>query len=147
MVRAIRLPLGKRRLEEGADYSALGTIRRRLGGCNRLAPQEICLQGWEGMKLMGGKRRRAFVISPIGPEGSATRDHANDVFEFIIAPALAEVGLEPARADHLAEPGRITEQMFDAILGDSLCIAVLSGQNPNVYYELAIAHAAARPSF
>jgi hypothetical protein len=35
--------------------------------------------------------------------------------------------------------------MFDAILTYDLCIAVLTGANPNVYYELAIAQAAARP--
>jgi hypothetical protein len=35
--------------------------------------------------------------------------------------------------------------MYDGILHDDLLIAVLTFQNPNVYYELAIAHAAARP--
>jgi len=35
--------------------------------------------------------------------------------------------------------------MFESILNDDLCIAVLSFQNPNVYYELAVAQSAARP--
>jgi hypothetical protein len=35
--------------------------------------------------------------------------------------------------------------MYDSILKDDLLIAILTFQNPNVYYELAIAHAAARP--
>jgi hypothetical protein len=89
--------------------------------------------------------RRAFVISPIGAEGTPTRDHADDVFEFIISPALQELGIEALRADQLAMPGRLSEQMISAILGESFCIAILTGANPNVYYELAIAHAAARP--
>ena len=35
--------------------------------------------------------------------------------------------------------------MHDRILNDDLCIALLTGRNPNVYYELAIAQAASRP--
>jgi hypothetical protein len=35
--------------------------------------------------------------------------------------------------------------MFKEILGDDLCIAVLTDQNPNVFYELAVAQAAGRP--
>jgi hypothetical protein len=49
------------------------------------------------------------------------------------------------RSDHLHEPGAISEQMFREIAQDDLCIAVLTGANPNVYYELAIAHALDRP--
>ena len=54
-------------------------------------------------------------------------------------------GLQAIRADHLAQPGRISDQMFDEILNDQLCIAVLTGHNPNVFYELAVAQAAGRP--
>jgi hypothetical protein len=39
----------------------------------------------------------------------------------------------------------ITEQMYDRILTDKLLIAVLTFHNPNVFYEIAIAEAAARP--
>src|SRR5437773_12545423 len=35
--------------------------------------------------------------------------------------------------------------MFNSILEDDLCIAVLTFFNPNVFYELAIAQCAARP--
>jgi len=89
--------------------------------------------------------KRCFVISPIGADGSPIREHADDVFDYIIAPAMKECGIEPFRSDHLREPGRISEQMFSAILKDDLCIALLTGFNPNVFYELAIAQAAARP--
>jgi hypothetical protein len=89
--------------------------------------------------------RRCFVISPIGEAGSPVRDHADDVFEYIIKPAMAEVGIDVYRADHDQKVGRITEHMFDSILTDDLCIAVLSFQNPNVFYELAVAQCAARP--
>ena len=89
--------------------------------------------------------RRAFVISPIGEPGSDIREHADNVFRFIIKPAMEECGFEAIRSDHLAEPGTISSQMFREIFNDDLCIAVLTGRNPNVYYELAIAQAAGRP--
>jgi len=91
------------------------------------------------------RKRRCFVISPIGPEGSPVREHADDVFEFIIRPALEACQIEAFRSDHLREPGKISDQMFRAILTDDLCVAVLTGNNPNVYYELAVAQSAARP--
>ncbi|MBI1211269.1 MAG: hypothetical protein GC190_07395 [Alphaproteobacteria bacterium] len=88
---------------------------------------------------------RAFVISPIGAEGSPQREHADDVFEFIIEPALKQAGVTPYRADHDAKSGRISHQMVASILEEDFCIAVLTGHNPNVFYELAIAQCAARP--
>jgi hypothetical protein len=89
--------------------------------------------------------KKCFVISPIGAEGSSTREHANDVFDYIIRPAMEECGISAYRSDHLHEPGKISEQMFRAILQDDLAIAVLTGYNPNVFYELAVAQCAARP--
>jgi hypothetical protein len=90
-------------------------------------------------------KRRCFVISPIGAEGSAVREHADDVYEFLIKPALDACDIKAVRSDHLREPGKISDQMFRSILKDDLCVAVLTGYNPNVFYELAIAQAAARP--
>jgi hypothetical protein len=90
-------------------------------------------------------KKRCFVISPIGAEGSPTREHADDVYECIIKPAMAACDMHAVRSDHLREPGKISEQMFKEILTDDVCVAVLIEDNPNVYYELAIAQAAARP--
>ncbi|PYS89247.1 MAG: hypothetical protein DMF64_18210 [Acidobacteria bacterium] len=89
--------------------------------------------------------KRCFVISPIGQEGTPIREHADDVFDFIIKPAMDECGIEAWRSDHLHEPGKISDQMFRAILNEDLCIALLTGYNPNVFYELAVAQCAGRP--
>jgi hypothetical protein len=89
--------------------------------------------------------KRCFVISPIGDEGSGVREHADDVFRFIIEPAVKKFGIEAVRSDHLHETGEITEQMFREIIQSDLCVAVLTFLNPNVFYELAVAQAAARP--
>jgi hypothetical protein len=86
--------------------------------------------------------KKCFVISPIGLPGSEVREQADDVLDYIIAPALKDLGIEAFRADKQMEPGLITDQMIAAILNYDLCIADLSGHNPNVFYELAIAQAA-----
>jgi len=91
------------------------------------------------------KRRRCFVISPIGEEGSAVRAHADDVLEFIIKPALGRCDVVAVRSDQMAESGTITEQMFREIVNADVCVALLTGFNPNVFYELAVAQSAARP--
>jgi len=41
--------------------------------------------------------------------------------------------------------GKITEQIYNAIHTHDLCIVVLAFNNPNVYYELAVAQCAVRP--
>jgi hypothetical protein len=89
--------------------------------------------------------RRCFVISPIGAEGSAVREHSDDVFDYIIKPAMEECGVAAYRSDHMTQPGKITDQMFSEILNADLCIAVLTGLNPNVLYEIAVAQCAGRP--
>ncbi|HUS11310.1 MAG TPA: hypothetical protein VMZ30_12665 [Pyrinomonadaceae bacterium] len=92
------------------------------------------------------KKKRCFVISPIGSEVSKVRKHANRVFDYIIKPAIDQCGVEAYRSDQLRQPGRITEQMFRAILQENFCIAVLTGYNPNVFFELAVAQSAGKPA-
>jgi hypothetical protein len=88
---------------------------------------------------------KCFLISPIGEEGSDVRQHADDVFRYIIEPAMKECEIEAIRSDQLDKPGLISEQMFRFIFEADLCIAVLTNHNPNVFYELAVAHSAKRP--
>jgi len=97
-------------------------------------------------KSTAEQEKTCFVISPIGAEGSDIRSHADDVFNHIIKPALMDAGFaEPVRSDHMPDAGRVTNQMFSQIAEADLCIAVLTGFNPNVFYELAVAQCAARP--
>lgn len=100
----------------------------------------------EGSNNVGSAvKKRCFVISPIGEAGSEMRQHADDIFDFIIQPAMQECGIIAIRSDHVDHPGRITDQMFRALLQADLCVALVTYDNPNVFYELAIAHAASRP--
>ena len=91
------------------------------------------------------RKRRCFVISPIGQPGSEVRKHADYVFKYIIKPAMADCGVDAFRADQVVKIGKISDHMFNAILKEDFAIAVLTDHNPNVFYELAVAQAAARP--
>jgi hypothetical protein len=94
--------------------------------------------------MISAPQRRCFVLSPIGKPDSDVRKHADLVLKLLIGPALREVGISATRADEMDIPGRITAQVIRAILDYDLCVAVLTKQNPNVFYELAIAQAARR---
>lgn len=86
-----------------------------------------------------------FYITPIGEDGSEHRRHSDLFVSSIVEPALESFGLKLVRADAIDKPGAITRQIIDCILQSRLVIADLSFHNPNVFYELAIRHAARLP--
>ncbi|MPZ07275.1 MAG: hypothetical protein GEU26_12815 [Nitrososphaeraceae archaeon] len=90
------------------------------------------------------KEKICFVISPIDEEGTDTRNYADIVFEFIIKPAVEKLSYKPLRADHISKPGLITLDIVNHLRDDALVVADLTESNPNVMYELAIRHAAAK---
>jgi hypothetical protein len=61
--------------------------------------------------------KECFFIAPIGSEGSPERYRSDGILEFIVDRAAEELGLTAVRADQLAEPGQITLQVIDHILG------------------------------
>lgn len=63
----------------------------------------------------------------------------------IYVPAIKEAGFEPVRADELFTTGSVVEQIWEQIEKAKLLLADLSGKNPNVFYELGLAHAARKP--
>ncbi|MGQ7261728.1 hypothetical protein [Vreelandella sp. V005] len=86
-----------------------------------------------------------FYITPIGEDGSEQRKHSDLFLGSIIEPALEQFQLKVVRADNIDKPGFITRQIIDYLLRSRLVIADLSFHNPNVFYELAIRHAARLP--
>jgi hypothetical protein len=88
---------------------------------------------------------RAFVILQIGDRDSSERKRADEIFNYIIVPAVRHVGLDPYRADLDSTPGAITTKMLSELLSSRIVIADLTRHNPNVFYELGIAHSFARP--
>ena len=96
----------------------------------------------------GDLEKTCFYITPIGEEGSEQRKHADLLLGQIVEPAVEELGLELAvvRADKMTQPGMISQQILQHVLGARLVVADLSFHNPNVFYELAIRHATKLPT-
>jgi hypothetical protein len=81
---------------------------------------------------------KCFVISPFG--GWFDRYH-----EAVYAPAVREAGLEPIRADDLYRPSAIVHDIWEFVRNSKVMIADLTDRNPNVFYELGLAHAIGKP--
>lgn len=98
-----------------------------------------------GATTLAATKPKCFVISPIGEDGSETRVAADQVLKHIIRKGIGD-DYEITRGDEEDNPGSITPQIVASILEADLVVADLSGFNPNVYYELAIAHGYNRPT-
>jgi hypothetical protein len=79
-----------------------------------------------------------FVMMPFG-------EWFDRYYAEIYVPAIKEAGFEPVRADELFTTGSVVEQIWEQIEKAKLLLADLSGKNPNVFYELGLAHAARKP--
>ena len=95
--------------------------------------------------MADSEKKTCFVIAPIGEPGSETRERSDEVLQHIICPVVEPLGYETTRADQINQQGVITSQVIQRIVDDTLVIADLTSQNPNVFYELAIRHAIAKP--
>lgn len=82
-------------------------------------------------------KKRCFIITPIGNDNDSIRRHIDGIIDAAIKPAL-EPDYEVVAAHKITETGTITKQIIKEIYQDELAIANLTGNNPNVMYELAI---------
>jgi len=91
--------------------------------------------------------KTCFVVGPIGEKGSDIRKLADWLLKGIIKPVLESdrFNYQVQRADEIAEPGLITNQVIVAALDSDLVVADLTGLNPNAFYELAIRHMQEKP--
>ena len=83
-----------------------------------------------------GNKLSCFVIAPIGETGSKIRQDSDDLLGLIIKPALEVFGIDVIRGDHRNETGQIDVDVIQLVQESDLCIADISLQNANVYYEL-----------
>lgn len=88
--------------------------------------------------------RTVFVISPIGSPGTPEHRRAALVLEYIIRRAFIE-GWKVIRADLESSPDSITTQVIGRIVDSDMIVADLTDHNPNVFYELAVAHGYSKP--
>lgn len=86
-----------------------------------------------------------FVISPIGADNSPQRIAADQLLKYVITPVAKQLGYQVQRADKLDTPGTISTQIIRYLIEARLVVADMTGHNPNVFYELAVRHAAKKP--
>ncbi len=78
----------------------------------------------------------------IMPFGGWFDEYYTDIF----IPAIKGAGLTPRRADDLYRPSAIVHDIWSYTRSCRLVLADLTGKNPNVFYELGLAHAIAKPA-
>ncbi len=81
-----------------------------------------------------GEPRPAFVAMPYGPAWF------QPVCDLIVSTGLA-CGFVAEVSKDLQRPGLITDQIWHGIRRADVVVADISGSNPNVFYELGLAHA------
>ena len=77
---------------------------------------------------------RAFVLMPFAEE-------FDNIYDYLIHDPLSEAGYNVMRADDILNQRNILEDIIQSIINSELIVADLSKANPNVYYELGLAHA------
>ena len=96
------------------------------------------------MPEQGMDKKRCFIITPIGNDNDSIRRHIDGIIDAAIKPAL-EPDYEVVAAHKITETGTITKQIIKEIYQNELAIANLTGNNPNVMYELAIRYCLGKP--
>lgn len=69
----------------------------------------------------------------------------NSYYDLILKPAVEESNLEPLRGDSLFKPSPIMGDIWEMIQDSKVLLAEFTGKNPNVFYELGLAHAIGKP--
>lgn len=77
--------------------------------------------------------KKCFVLMPFD---ETYREVYTDVYKTV----CAEHNIECWRVDEISRPGSITRDIVEGILDADIVIADLTSRNPNVFYELGIAH-------
>lgn len=96
-----------------------------------------------GAKPQGAKQKRCVVVDPSDDVNDDVRLHADTLWKYVIQPALLDTDYEAHRAASISH--MIDQQVVDSLLDADLVIAILSRSSSRVFYETALAQAAARP--
>jgi hypothetical protein len=89
-------------------------------------------------KRSSAKKEKCFIISPFG-------SWFDRYYDEIYVPAVEAAGLDPVRADDLYRPSAIMHDIWGFVRTSRVMVADLTDKNPNVFYELGLAHAVGKP--
>lgn len=90
------------------------------------------------------EKKKCFIITPIGDDGSSIRRHIDGIIDAAIVPAIND-RYEIIVAHRVTATGSINKQVIKNIYESDLVIANLTTLNPNVMYELAFRHSVRKP--
>ncbi|MBF0508678.1 MAG: hypothetical protein HQK57_07115 [Deltaproteobacteria bacterium] len=85
------------------------------------------------------RRPKAFIVMQFSTP-------YDEVYRDAIQPLVEEMGFDPVRVDDIADPGIIISDIWTYITEASVVIAEISEANPNVYYEVGMAHSLRKPT-
>jgi len=91
------------------------------------------------------KKKKCFVITPIGNDDSEIRRHIDGIIDQAIVPAI-EDKYEIEVAHRKYEIGSINDRVIRSVYESDLVIANLTNLNPNVMFELAIRYSFGKPA-
>jgi hypothetical protein len=100
-------------------------------------PDETLKKISKGVKIEEGDT--CFVMMPFA-------EPVGGYYKSIYETAINKAGLRAIRADdEIFATGKIIDQVWDGITAAKVLVAELTGRNPNVFYELGLAHALSKP--
>jgi len=73
-------------------------------------------------------------------------DWFDHYYKQIYKKAILDAGLNPIRADELFTASAVIDDIWDLTKRSKIVLADLTEKNPNVFYELGLAHALAKPA-
>jgi len=85
------------------------------------------------------EKPNCFIIMPFG-------GWFDKYYSEIYTPAIEDAGFEAKRADDLYRPGNIVNDIWNYTKDANVILADLTNKNPNVFYELGLAHAITKPA-
>lgn len=86
-----------------------------------------------------------FIVTAIGESGTPTRERADNVYKYLIAPVCEELGYKPVRVDHVNAVDNINATIINYLKTAPMVIADMTDHNPNAFYELGFRQALELP--
>ena len=69
----------------------------------------------------------------------------NELYDDVIQPVCADLGIEAYRASDIYRPGVILQDITQGLAESNVIVAEITPANPNVFYELGYSHALRKP--
>ena len=98
--------------------------------------------------IMANTNKTAFLICPIGKSNSTTNQRSRELLRKIVKPTLSRFGFETTHfldPDYTSDSMGIRRLMRERIQDSDVCIADLTENNPQVFFEYGLRRATGRP--